>query len=260
MNRTWRIGVAGVVGVVVFLVLWELVVRAFDVRPFVLQPPSEIVQELRDNPSLYLREAWVTARHALIGLAISLAVSLVLGSLLAMSRFAEDAAQPVLVLVLVTPWVAYFTSIVIWLGGGDRPVIFLVAFVTVPAFTFAMVAGLRSADPAARELLRSVDAAKWEVLWRLRLPSAMPTVFAALRFNAGLALAAAYYGEGGNLRNDGLGAVGKRAAQGNLADVLWATIASTAVLGIALLTAATVVERTALRWHASQQGDRRAVA
>ena len=55
--------------------------------------------------------------------------------------------------VLVAPWIAYFSSIVLWLGSGDPPVIFLVSFVTTPAFVFATVAGLRSADPSARELL-----------------------------------------------------------------------------------------------------------
>ena len=143
--------------------------------------------------------------------------------MLASSRFLEQAAQPVLIGVLVAPWIAYFSSIVLWLGSGDPPVIFLVAFVTTPAFVFATVAGMRSADPAARELLASVDARRVEVLWRLRLPSALPTILAAARFNLGLALAAAYYGEGGNLTNAGLGAAGRRAI-GQNADALWATI------------------------------------
>ena len=68
---------------------------------------------------------------------------------------------------------------------------------------FATVAGLRSADPAARELLASVDASRLEVLWRLRLPSALPSLLAAARYVVGLALAAAYYGEGGNLTHEG---------------------------------------------------------
>jgi NitT/TauT family transport system permease protein len=141
---------------------------------------------------------------------------------------------------------------VIWLGPGTRPALFLVAFVTLPAFTFAMVTGLRSADVAARELLASVDAARWEVLWRLRLPSALPTLFSTARVNVGLALAAAYFVEGGNLRNDGLGAIGRRAATLSNGTVLWATIAMTALLGIVLLSLITVAERVLLKWHASQ--------
>jgi NitT/TauT family transport system permease protein len=252
VTRGGRIAFAGMVGLVVFLVVWESAVRLLDVQPFVLQAPSRIVTELFDRPGLYLGEAIVTARHAGLGLAISLTVALVLGGLLASSRFAEDAAQPVLVLILVTPWVSYFVSLVIWLGPGDRPVVFLVAFVTAPVLSFAVTSGLRSADPAARELLASVDARWWEVMWRLRLPSALPTIFASSRFAVALALAAAYFGEGGNLRADGLGYLGRVAANSSLARQLWATIATTALLGIVLLTAVTMLERMVLRWHPSQ--------
>jgi NitT/TauT family transport system permease protein len=249
---TRRIAIAGITGIIVFGALWELFVRLLDVEPFILLPPSEIVDELTDRPRFYLDAALVTARHAAAGIAISLVVAVLLGSVLAASRFLEQAAQPVLVGVLVAPWVAYFTSIVVWLGPGDPPVIFLVAFVTTPAFVFATVAGMRSADPAARELLASVDAGRWEMLWRLRLPSALPSIFSAARYNVGLALAAAYYGEGGNLTTSGLGAAGRRAANQN-AEVLWATILATVGLGVVFLGVISVIERIALRWHVSQR-------
>lgn len=252
MNRSGRVAFAGAVGLVALLVVWETAVRALGVQPFVLQAPSRIVAELAAHPGAYLGEALVTARHAGLGLAISLTVAVILGALLASSRFAEDAVQPILVLVLVTPWVSYFVSLVIWLGPGDRPVVFLVAFVTAPVFTFAMTSGLRSADPAARELLASVDTRWWEVMWRLRLPSALPTMFSSSRYAVGLALGAAYFGEGGNLRREGLGFSGRAAANASNASQLWATIATTAMLGIALLTVVTVVERVVLRWHPSQ--------
>jgi NitT/TauT family transport system permease protein len=250
---TRRMIVAGLTGVVVFTAVWELAVRLLDVQPFILMPPSRIVSELLDHPEFYLDAAAVTARQATIGLLIALVVAIVLGAGLAASRFAEQATQPVLVLILVAPWVAYFTSIVVWLGRGDPPVIFLVAFVTTPAFVFATVAGLRSADPAARELLASVDAEWWEVLWRLRLPSALPAVLAAARYSVGLALAAAYYGEGGNLSNAGLGAAGRRAISSQNGPVLWATVLATMLLGVTGLGIISVVERTLLRWHVSQR-------
>jgi NitT/TauT family transport system permease protein len=248
-----RIIAAGLTGVVVFGLVWELTVRLLDVEPFILMPPSKIVSELFDRPRFYLEAAAVTARQATIGLLIALAIAIVLGAGLAASRFAEQAAQPVLVLILVAPWVAYFTSVVVWLGAGDPPVIFLVAFVTTPAFVFATVAGLRSADPAARELLASVDAGWWEVLWRLRLPSALPAVLAAARYSLGLALAAAYYGEGGNLTTEGLGAAGRRAINLQNGPVLWATVIATVLLGVAGLAIISAIERTLLRWHVSQR-------
>ncbi len=246
---------APVIGIVVFALLWELLVWAFDVRRFVLLPPSSIIEELFDNPGFYWDNIVVTARHMFIGLAISLVVSIVVGSALAASRFLEEAAAPVLILILVTPWVAYITSVVLWLGIGERPILFMVAFTSFPVFTFGVVGGMRSADPAARELFASVDARRWEVLWRLRLPSALPSIFTTARFAIGLGLAAAYFSEGAALTNEGLGAIGRRATidQTTGAEVLWTAIVCSALLGVTGLILLTIVERRLLRWHASQR-------
>lgn len=244
-----------VVGAIVLVAVWEGFVRWRDVRPFVLLPPSRIVSTFVDDPRFYLDHGWVTAGHLLAGVAISLAVSVGFGAALAAWRPLEAASQPLLVLIMVTPWVAYITSIVLWLGSGTPSIVFLVAFVTVPAFVYATVAGMRSADPAARDLFESIDAGPVEVLWRLRLPSALPSLFTATRFNVGLGLAAAFYAEGSAFTTEGLGAVGKRAAaQQQGGTVLWTTILCAALLGIIAQFLVLAAERWVLRWHASQRG------
>ena len=126
----------------------------------------------------------------------------------------------------------------------------------MPAFMFATVDGMRGADPAARELLASVDASRWEVLWRLRLPSALPSLFTAARYNVGLALIAAYLVEGGNFANEGLGAIGKPAAALNEGDALWAAVFAMALLGTLFLVALSLLQRVVLRWHVSQRPPR----
>ena len=246
---------APVTGIVALLIVWEAVVRAFDVRRFVLLAPSKIVEELARDPGAYWSNTLVTARHMLIAVAISLAAALVVGSLMAASRFLEEAIQPIFVIILVTPWVAYTTSIVIWLGFGPRPIIFLAAFVTFPILTFGVVSGMRGADPAARELLASVDASKWEVLRHLRLPSALPVIFTTLRITVAIALGATYYAEGSTGGTTGLGAVGRRAALDQTigAEVLWTTTICSSLLGIAALVVLSIAERTLLRWHVSQR-------
>lgn len=255
MTKTLRGIAAPVVGIVLFALAWELLVRALDVRRFVLLAPSAILAEFRESPSFYLEHAAITARHIIIGLSISLIVAIAIGSVMAASRFIEEATQPVLILILVTPWVAYITSVVIWLGFGERPIIFMVALTSLPVFVFGVVGGMKSADPAARELLASVDARRWEVLWRLRLPAALPSIFTTARFAIGLGLAAAYFSEGAALSNDGLGAIGRRAAldQTTGAEVLWTTIMCSAMLGIAGLALISIGERVLLRWHVSQR-------
>jgi len=246
---------APLIGVIVFGLAWEAVVRVFDIQRFVLLAPSAIITELLDQPSFYFRNAAVTGRHMLIGLTISLAISIVVGAVMAASRFVEEATQPILVLILVTPWVAYITSVVIWLGFGEEPILFMVAFTSFPILTFGVVGGMKSADPAARELLASVDASHWEVLWRLRLPSALPSILTTARFAVALGLAAAYFAEGSALQTEGLGAIGRRAAldQTSGAEVLWTTIVCSALLGMIGLGVITLAERTLLKWHVSQR-------
>ncbi|HSL73411.1 MAG TPA: ABC transporter permease subunit [Ilumatobacteraceae bacterium] len=253
MSPTTRRIVAPIVGIVVFALLWEAVVRTFDIRRFVLLAPSKIVAELTEAPGFYWSNAVTTAWHMAVGLAISLACATVVGAVMASSRFVEEATQPVLVLILVTPWVAYITSVVLWLDGGDPTILFMVAFTSFPVLTFGVVGGMKSADPAARELLASVDARPWEVFWRLRLPAALPSIFTTLRFALGLGLAAAYFSEGSALTRDGLGAIGRIAASNNQAETLWATITTAALLGIVGLVVITLAERNVLRWHASQR-------
>ena len=241
------------VGAVTLVAVWEVFVRWRDVAPMKLLPPSRMVSAFADSPGFYLDNTWITARHLLMGVTASLVVSVVIGAALAAFRPLEHASQPLLVLILVTPWVAYITSIVLWLGSGTPSIVFLVAFVTVPGWVFATVSGMRGADPAARELFRSVDASRREVLFKLRLPSALPSIFTAARINVGLGLAAAYFAEGATFTNEGLGAWGKRAAAQQLPAILWTTILCAALLGVAAQVLVIGLERWLLRWHASQR-------
>lgn len=241
------------IGAITLIAVWEGFVKWRDVAPMKLLAPSLMVSAFADTPSFYLENTWVTARHLMLGVIASLVVSVVLGALLAAYRPLEQASQPMLVLILVTPWVAYITSIVLWLGSGGPSIVFLVAFVTVPGWVYATVAGMRGADPAARELFRSIDAPRREVLLKLRLPSALPSIFTAARINVGLGLAAAYFAEGAAFTTDGLGAWGKRAAAQQLSAILWTTILCSALLGIAAQLVVIGLERWLLRWHVSQR-------
>lgn len=241
---------AAATGLAAFIAIWEAFVRAFDVRPFVLRAPSTALRTLWQFRADFGRAAAVTTAHAAVGLAIALVVGTLVGGVLAASRFLDDAVQPVLVLVLVTPWFAYVGSIVLWLGAGTPPALFMVSLVCLPAFVFAATEGMRNVEPAALELFHSVAASRWELLWRLRLPSALPTLFAAARVDVGLALAAAYYVEGANFASDGIGAIGRRAAsQPSGADTMWAAVLAMAVLGVLALSILTVAQRSLLHWH-----------
>jgi NitT/TauT family transport system permease protein len=252
-NRATRMMIAPAAGILVFLAAWELLVEIGNVRPFILRSPSDILDYLGRAPGDFAGASWITAWHALGSLVIALILAILIGAFLAAWPPLERAAQPILILIQVTPFAAYISAVVLWLGSGNPPVLFIVTLVCAPGFTFAAVAGMRSAEPASRELFASVDASRWQVLWRLRLPSAMPSLFVAARYNVGLALIAAYLVEGSNFDNRGLGSIGKTSAALNESDPLWATIFCMAMLGTIALLAIGLLERIVMHWHASQR-------
>jgi NitT/TauT family transport system permease protein len=252
VNRTRLL--APIAGLVAFFSAWEALVRAFDIRPFVLAKPSRIVRYLAQFPDDYLRASLTTMRHATLGFAVAIVVALMVGAVMAASSFLEQATQPVLTLIAVTPFAAYIGSVKIGLGAfSEKPVIFIVALVSLPAFTFAAADGMRGADPSSRELLASVDASAWEVMWHLRLPSALPSLFTAAKYNTGLALVVAYLAERGT---GGLGEIGARAFANNEGDRLWAAILSMAILGTISLVLLNLLQRAVMGWHASQRTQR----
>ena len=245
---------APIVGLAVFFSVWEASVRIFDVRPYVLASPSRILSYLGRFPDDYFKASMLTMKHASLGFAIALFVAVFVGAAMAASNFLEHATQPVLTLIAVTPFAAYIASLKIGLGSfSEKPVIFIVALVSLPAFAFAAADGMRGADSSSRELLASVDASRWEVLWCLRLPSAIPSLFTAAKYNTGLALVVAYLAEKGT---GGLGEIGSRAFAGNQGDRLWAAIFSMAILGTVSLLLLTALQRAVMGWHVSQRSHR----
>jgi len=252
--------VAPVLGVLAFFGLWELFVRVGDIPSFELRPPSQILRYLfgdrgdaRFDRVGFASATLETGFDAVRSIVLALVIGFVVGSLMAASRWLEEAALPVLILVQVTPWVVYSASVVLWLDGGQTPVLFIGTLVCVPAFSYATTVGLRSADPATLELMRTVDASWWETLWRVRLPHALPGLFTATRFAIGLSIAAVYFTEGGALVNRGLGAVGKAAINGSQTLAVWSTAFCAAFLGALGLILIGLLERLLLGWHASQR-------
>jgi NitT/TauT family transport system permease protein len=248
MKRAARVA-APVIGLVVFFGLWELLVRAFDVRSFVLLRPSTILAELLDHPGFYWRNMLVTAKEALLGYLLALAVALAWGALMARSRFMEQASTPVAVLIQVTPIVAYAPSAVLWLGRGLRPIVFITGLICLVPLLFGVTSGLRSADPEVLDLMTTVDAGPWEVVLRVRLPYSLPYLFSASRTCVGLSLIGAVLAEWYALVDQGLGRRIQEAIDFNQSRQLWASIYTVALLGGATIVVLNVVERRLLHWH-----------
>jgi NitT/TauT family transport system permease protein len=240
------------VGVVGFLLLWQLLVTVLDIPQFELPSPSDILRHIWSDPQFYIDNARVTLWEAFLGFLLGLAFALAIATVMAHSRFAEQAITPLAVLIQVTPLIAYAPALVIWLGFGMKPILVGTALVCFVPFLFNAVVGFRSIDPATHELLRSVDASRREVFFRLRVPHALPYLFSAARIAVGLALIGAVLTEFFAGVSSGLGWAIKVAQSRNLTLQLWGSIFVLAFLGAAATILIGALERIVLRWHASQ--------
>ena len=243
---------APMVGVVGFLALWQFLVWVFDIKQFELPTPTEILRHLWSDPSFYFENARSTLWEALLGFVLGLVSALVGATIMAHSRFVEQAVLPLAVLIQVTPIIAYAPAVVIWLGFGLKPILLITSLVCFVPFLFNAVTGFRSIEPAAHELLRSVNASRREVFLRLRVPSALPYLFSGARIAVGLALIGAVLGEFFAGVSSGLGYAVKVAQNRNLALQLWGSIYVLAFLGAVAITFISLAERAVLRWHSSQ--------
>lgn len=205
--------------------------------------PSHILNALRLSPGFYFREALVTGKEALVGLALALLVALLFAIPMARWRFFERAVQPVATLIQVIPIVVYAPAFVIWLGFGRPPIISVTALIAFAPLLFNLVAGFRSADPAVTELLRSVGASRWDHLRTLQAPSAVPALFAGLRVAVGLSLIGAVLGEWFAGVSHGLGVQIQKGASQNVATLVWSAAFALGLMGTLALGVLEVVER-----------------
>jgi len=248
-----RAVVAAIIGVGLFLGLWELAVWAFDIEPFKLPAPSDVLRNIAEDPGFYVRHGRTTVWEAFLGFMLALVVALAAATVMAHSRAVEQAVLPLAVLIQVTPIIAYAPAVVIWLGFGLKPIVFITSLVCLVPFLVNAVTGFRSIDPATYELMRSVDASRREIFFRLRVPHALPYLFSAARISVGLALIGAVLGEFFAGVTGGLGYAIKVAQnRGDLLYQLWGSIFVLAAIGATATLLIGALERVVLRWHSSQ--------
>ena len=245
--------IAPAAGIVAFLGLWELAIAVYDIQKFALSSPIDILRHLGSDLSFYVDNARTTMWEAFVGFAIAFVLAMLAATAMAQSRFLERAVLPLAVLVQVTPIIAYAPAIVIWQGFGFKPIVIVTSLVCFVPFLINGLTGLRSVDPSLIELARSVDASGTEVFFKLRLPSALPSIFSAARIAVGLALIGAVLGEFFAGVSRGLGYAVKVGQARNLPLQIWGSVFTLAIIGAVATLLITGLERLVLHWHSSQR-------
>ncbi len=250
-TRRFLLVVAPFSGIVAFFVGWEVYVRVSGVGPLTLPLPSDVLHHVLTNAGFYWQHGLVTLQEAFWGFWLAFFVAVAVATLMAHSRFLERATMPVIVLIQSTPVAVLVPVFIIWFGFSPWPKILTAALFAWVPFVANALTGLRAVDEDTHELMRSVDASRWEIYWQLRVPHSLPFLFSAGRICIGLALVGAVIGEFFN-STEGLGNTARVAQSRVLVDQLWGSVFVLAFIGIVLVIALSAVERRLLRWHSSQ--------
>ncbi|AGL17349.1 ABC transporter permease [Actinoplanes sp. N902-109] len=222
--------------------------------PYLLPPLQDVGRTLGEDADYYLCNAWVTLREALGGLALGLACAFVLAIVVSEFPWARRAIMPVAVVLNVTPLVAIAPALVVAFGFGPAPKLIVTGLICFFPILINTSMGLRTVPQPVLQVYRTVHASRLETLWYIRIPSALPYLFAALRIVFPLSVVGAVVAElSAAGASQGLGTAISLASSMNRLAAVYASIAILAVLGSALLLAVTVLERRVLHWHETRQ-------
>src|ERR1700761_4234484 len=177
------------------LAVWEYLARVVRVPAYLLPPPSDVLVALVNDWHVIYLNMLPTVLAILAGFAWSVAIGVPIAVLIVFSRFAERALYPPMVASQAIPKVAIAPLFIVWMGYGLLPkvwIAFLIAFFPVVIDT---VIGLRSVPPEMLQLGRSMGGGTLRVFLKLRLPSALPNIFAGMKVAITLAVVGAITGE-----------------------------------------------------------------
>jgi NitT/TauT family transport system permease protein len=185
------------VSAVCLLLLWEALVDLLHVPNYVVPAPSSVLGAAihMAQSGLLIDNAAVTLIETLAGFAVALLLAAVLAVLISEFRIAEKLLYPYVVALQSMPKVAVGPLIVIWFGFGLSSKIALSALLAMFPMLVNFVQGLRAADQGRLTMMHALDASRWQTLWLVRIPYALPFFLAGVDLGAIYAMLGAIVGE-----------------------------------------------------------------
>ncbi|MDT8858711.1 ABC transporter permease [Alkalihalobacillus sp. MEB130] len=245
-----------VVALLSFIVFWQVAVTLLGTPHYILPKPTDIFDAAVKNWSNLSAALLTTIYSAVSGFILSVIGGIGVAVLMASSKMVERSFYPYAIILQTIPVVAIAPIIVIWFGSGMNAIV-IIAFTIgfFPMLSNTLI-GLNATDHNMKNLFYLYNASKWQVMWKLRFPAALPYIIAGAKISCTLAVVGAIVGEyiagvGGGA--GGLGYAITVAASRLQTPYLFALGLSAAVLGIAFFLLVSYISRIFLgSWHESE--------
>jgi len=245
-NKAFRRVLPWLVVAAIFLI-WQLLVVAFRIEPFVLPSPSAIFAAGWQWHTIILENAWQTFVTTAIGFFFAILFGLVAGVAIGSSSLIYDGFYPALVGFNTIPKVAVVPILIIWFGVGSVPAIITAFLLSFFPILVNVATGIATVEPELQDVLRALGASKWQTIRKVGLPRAMPYFFASLKVAITVAFVGSIIAE----------TVGSNAGIGNFmlvassrfeVPLAFAGLLVTGAMGIAMYAVAGAIEARMTGW------------
>jgi NitT/TauT family transport system permease protein len=235
------------------LAMWEGAVRYFQVPVYLVPAPSLIASKLVAAYPLFLQETLHSVIAIIIGFALAVLVGIPAATLMIYSEWFRRSIYPILLTAQVLPKVALAPLFIVWFGFGLLPKVLMTFLISFFPIVIDTLTGLNSVRPESLMLIRSMGGSRWQAFWKIRLPTALPSIFGgfkvAITFAVVGTIVAEFVGS-----DHGLGYI-LVLARGNLDTVtVFAAILWLIAIGFLFYFAVEVAERICIRGRAGNRG------
>lgn len=230
------------------LVGWEIAVRALGIRSIVLPPPSEILQVMATRYDLLLTHLWPSLYLTVLGFALSVAGGIAVAILITYSEIMRKGFYPVIVVSQVIPKISIAPLFIVWFGTGTMSSLLLAFMIAFFPMTINSAMGLQAVDEDIHKMARTFMGSRWQIFWKIRMPNALPYIFAGMKISVTLAIIGVIVSEF-VASQEGIGYLIKLA--GGLLDtpLMMAAITVLSLSGLALYWIIAAAESRAVYWQ-----------
>ncbi|MFH6787223.1 MULTISPECIES: ABC transporter permease [Methylobacterium] len=247
MKETLRDNAAPVALIAGVFAVWELACLVFGISDILLPRPSQIVAALVKYWPAIWPHTWQTLYTTLVGFGLGVVIGLLLGILIGSSRLAFRTAYPLLVGFSSIPKVAVVPIFVLWYGAGTVPAILTAMIICIFPIVVNVATGIATVEPELEDVMRTLKASRWDILWTVSLPRAMPYFFAALKVAITLAFVGSVVAET-VASNRGIGNMMMIASSSFNVPLVFAGLFVLAGLGVALYLVFSLIEYRVTGW------------
>jgi NitT/TauT family transport system permease protein len=230
------------------LLLWQGLTVLFGFPKVILPAPSDVFAAFVGNFGEIARQAFPTLRDTLAGFLLATLFGVGLASLLSFNRLLRDAIYPLVVIVQLVPKIAWTPLFIVWAGIGWPSRLTIAAFIGFFPIFVAMMAGLEATDRSLVRLCQALTATPWRTFWLVRLPGAIPYLFAGLKIAITLSVIGVIVAEFIS-SSEGLGFLILKSAALLETDLILAAITMLCIVGLACYGALCAGEVAVRRWR-----------